>query len=282
MGTRLKDRVIVITGASAGIGAATAVACAAEGMKVVLGARREARLRDVETACRQAGHANGGCAEGFVCDVCDRQQVADLIEQAYQRHARLDAVFANAGYGLFAPIADTSEPQMRDILQTNFFGTLYAIWAAIPIMRRQGHGHLLICSSAVSEIGIPMYGAYAATKAAQDAVACALRAELADENIAVTSVHPIGTRTDFFNEVQQRSHLDGHAYNTPTSLAQSPQRVARAIVRSLLRPCPEVWPCRSARFGLAVTTAFPQVSAWAMRRLQRRRYRKSHHPVSQT
>lgn len=267
----LRGRVIVITGASAGIGAATAVACAAAGMKVVLGARRKERLRHVEALCRAAGQRQGGTAEAVLCDVTDRQQVSDLVQGAFARYGRLDAVFANAGYGLFASIAQTSEAQMRELLQTNFFGTLYALWAALPIMRQRRSGHLLICSSAVSEIGIPMYGAYAATKAAQDAVASALRAELADEGIAVSSVHPIGTRSEFFEVVGQRSPVNGPPDNTPPRLAQTPQHVARAVVRCLRRPRAEVWPCRSARFGLALMTALPEVSAWAMRRLQRRR-----------
>jgi short-subunit dehydrogenase len=95
---------------------------------------------------------------------------------------------------------------------------------------------------------------------------------LADENIQVSSIHPIGTRTEFFNVVRQRSSVAGRAYNTPTSMTHTPQRVARAIVRCLQRPSAEIWPSRSARFALAVATAFPGVSAWAMRRRHRSRH----------
>jgi NADP-dependent 3-hydroxy acid dehydrogenase YdfG len=268
---RLAGRVIVITGGSSGIGAATAVACAAAGMTVVLGSRREDRMRQVQRHCEQVGAATGGCADTVLCDVRDHAQVTALVEGACSRHGRLDALFANAGYDLFASIADTSEAQVRDIFETNFFGTLYALWAAIPLMRKQGHGHLLICSSAVSEIGLPKYGAYAATKAAQDAVACALRAEVADENIAVSSVHPVGTRSAFFEVVREVSQAGGQVDTTPPALSQTPEQVARAVVKCLRRPRAEVWPCRSVRFGLAMTTAFPEFAAWAMRRLQRRR-----------
>ncbi len=279
MAQRLDGRVIAITGASSGIGAATAVACAAAGMDVALAARRRDRLRDV--AAQVERHGRRALVVG--CDVQRDQDVQRLIESTVGELGTLDAVFANAGYGIFAKIVDTSPAQSRDMFETNFWGTVRCIQAAVPVMRRQGSGHLLICTSAVSEISPPMYGYYAATKAAQDAIAGAMRAELTDENIQVSTVHPIGTETEFFDVVRRRSP-DGHTdleLNTPAVLAHSADRVARAVVRCLRRPRPEVWPSIGARYGLAFTTAAPRVSAWAMRNLLRRRFARqaSHEPV---
>ncbi len=270
MASHLKDRVIAITGASSGIGAATAVACADAGMDVALAARREDRLRQVAAEVERHGRR----ALVVVCDVQSDEQVQRMIDATCSGLGRLDALFANAGYGLFSTIADTGADRMRDIFETNFWGTVRCVQAVVPVMRRAGSGHVLICTSAVSEIGLPMYGYYAATKAAQDSIAGAMRAELAGQNILVSSVHPIGTATEFFDVVRRESgNGDGdELLNTPAPLIHSSQRVARAVVKCLRRPCPEVWPSVGARLGLALTTATPRLGAWAMRRLMKRRY----------
>ena len=276
MARDLSGRVIVITGASSGIGAATAVACAEQGMDVALAARRRDRLDQVAAAvtCR------GVRALVVPCDVRRQADVRDLIDRSAAELGRLDAVFANAGHGLFGPVAEARLGQVRDLFETNFWGTVTCVQHAVPIMRRKGSGHILILSSALSEIGVPMYGFYAATKAAQDALASALRAELSGQPIFVSSVHPIGTATEFFDVVRRLSPpAAGVSFNTPALLVHSAEKVARAVVRCLLRPRPEVWPSTGARLGLAMLTALPPVSAWAMRRLMQRRYRAANLPV---
>lgn len=270
MARDLHDKVILITGASSGIGAATAIACADRGMHVSLAARSEDKLKEI---ARQVA-AKGVRAHFFTCDVDDDTQVRKLFADSWERFGRLDAAFANAGYGLHKSVLDTTDAEHRALFETNYFGTVRTIHAAIPRLQRTADGlkHLLICSSAASEIALPMYGAYAATKAAQDALGGALRAEVADRGISVTTVHPVGTRTQFFDNASDRS---GQRYQagTPGGLMQSADDVADAIVASLLRPRPEVWPMQSARFGLALTTALPRVAAWAMRRHARKRNR---------
>ena len=265
----LTNRVIAVTGASSGIGAATAVACAAAGMDVALQARREERLQEVAAQVEKTGRG----ALIVLGDVDRDEDVDRLIAETTSRFGRLDAVFANAGFGLFGAVADAAPQQARAIFETNFFGTMRLIRAALPVMRRQGSGHILICSSAVSEIGLPMNGLYCATKAAQDSIASAMRAELADEKIHVSSVHPVGTSTEFYEVLQIRSGLDGKNFNTPSALIQTPEKVARAIVRCLRRPRPEVWPHLWSRFGLALVTAFPVLNERSMRSMMRKRYR---------
>ncbi len=268
MGRDLTGRVIAISGASSGIGAATAIACAQAGMDVAIGARREDRLAEVAAQIEKAGRS----AMTFACDVDRDDDVAQFIEQTAAKTGRLDAVFANAGVGQYGPVADATNAEARSIFETNFFGTLRVIRAAVPIMRTQGRGHVLICSSAVSEIGLPMYGLYCATKAAQDSIASSMRAELADEGIDVSSVHPVGTRTEFYDATQQRSGTPDATFNTPSSLMQTSQQVAATVVKCLRRPKPEVWPQVGARFGLAIVTAFPMFNASSMKKLMRKRY----------
>jgi short-subunit dehydrogenase len=268
MARELTDKVIVITGASSGIGAATALACAEAGMDVALAARRADRLNEIAGQIEQRGRA----ALSVPCDVTDPEQLEQLFAQAWERFGRVDAVFANAGFGLFGSVLETPEADHRAIFEVNYFATLSTLKAAAPYLRKTENGlrHVLICASAGSEIGLPMFGAYTATKAAQDCIAGALRAELADEGIAVTSVHPVGTKTEFFDTVKARSTPtsagEPGTTNTPPGLMQSVEHVAKRIVAALRRPRPEVWPMRTARWGLALCTAMPRFAAYLMRR----------------
>lgn len=268
MGRDLTGKVIAITGASSGIGAATAAACAKAGMDIAISARREDRLQETAARVEQFGRK----ALIVPGDVDRDEDARRLVDRTVGEWGRLDAVFANAGYGLYGPIADTTDGQARAIFETNVFGTLRTIRAAVPVMRNCGEGHILICSSAVSEIGLPMYGLYCATKAAQDSIASALRAELAHEGIHVSSVHPVGTRTEFYDTARSRSGTPEPQFNTPAPLVQTAAKVAQAIVRCLRRPKPEIWPQPMARLGLAIVTAVPAFNAMSMRSLMRKRY----------
>ena len=271
----LEDRVIVITGASSGIGAATALACARSGMHVVLAARREQQLNEVADKIGSLGRR----AVPVVCDVRRDEDVDNLIGRTSSEFGRLDAMFANAGYGIFASVMATTDEQMRDIFETNFFGTIRCIQAAVPVMRQmatdnRNSGHVLICSSAASEIALPMYGFYSATKSAQDSIGGALRAELSTENIYVSTVHPVLTRTEFSSVAARVSNRSGSGLDAPNWMTHSAKRVANGIVRCLRRPRPEVWPSTGARMGIALTTALPGLTAWMSKKLILRRYMK--------
>lgn len=267
----LSNKLIVITGASSGIGAATALACARAGMDVVLAARRVEKLEEVAGQIRALGRR----ALGVGCDVTRDEDVADLFERSWGEFGRIDAAFANAGYGLFGSVLDTDLQVHRDIFETNYYGTLRTVREAVPYLNKTGGGlkRLLICSSVVSEVGIPMFGAYCATKAAQDSIAGAMRAELSDEGITVTSVHPVGTSTEFGKQAREHSAENAASKresNTPKAFEQTADHVAKKIVNSLRRPRPEVWPSPLARCAAALTTLSPRVSAWVMRRHMRK------------
>lgn len=267
MGQNLRDRVIVITGASSGIGAATALACAREGMHVALGARRIEKLE----AVRKQIEAMGREAICVKCDVDGDDDVHNLFVETLAKLGRVDVAFANAGYGLRANVADTSDQQMRAIFETNFFGTWRVIREAMPLFKRQKSGHLIINSSAVSEVSPPEYGAYSATKAAQDALAGSLRAEAAHDGIFVTTVHPIGTKSEFFGSVRSNAETLGAPPNTPAMFMQTPEYVAYRIVKAMKknRPTPEVWPKDTAKIAMAASTLFPGLSAWILRKTYR-------------
>lgn len=257
----LHGKTILISGASAGIGRATALAAAKAGMGVSLCARTLERAREAAEAIE--AQVPGAKVHAFGCDVSDRRQVEDWVAAAANL-GRIDAVYCNAGYGQLRTILETSDAELRAMFETNYFGTLHLIHAAMPHLRRAEGGlkHILICASAAAKVGLPSYGHYSATKAAQDSVASALRAELAHEGFAVSCVYPTGTRTEFF----RRSGSHGHS-NTPRWMEQDASDVARAILAALRRPRAEVWPHFLTRVGVALGTAFPSFAASQMRKL---------------
>jgi short-subunit dehydrogenase len=182
MAGQLTDQVIVITGASSGIGSATALACAQAGMDLVLNARRADKLQDVAEQIGQSGRR----AELVVGDVTEPGMSARLLDADQQGFGGFDAVFANAGFGVRSFVTDLAEPELREIFEVNFFAATELLReAARRLMATRRRGHLLMCSSCVARFTLPEYGAYCATKAAQAHICTAMRLELEPYDIKV-------------------------------------------------------------------------------------------------
>jgi NAD(P)-dependent dehydrogenase (short-subunit alcohol dehydrogenase family) len=262
----LTGKPIAITGASSGIGLATAFACARAGMPVALGARREDRLADAVSKIQAAG----GKAIAVKVNVDCPEDCRALIDRAAAEFGSLYAVFANAGYGAHTPIATTPEEDLRAMFETNFWGTLNTVRPALELMQRTPEGphrgHILICSSCLSKLSLPYSAAYSATKAAQDHFGRSLRVELAPQGIQVSTVHPVGTMTGFFDAAKQRSRVPRSVAHGPRLFMQPAERVADAIVACLRRPRGEVWTSLMTRWAFATAVAFPEMRDWAMRR----------------
>jgi NAD(P)-dependent dehydrogenase (short-subunit alcohol dehydrogenase family) len=247
--------VVMITGASAGIGAALARELGRRGARLVLAARRIDRL-DALNRELGGGHL---CVE---CNVADEQCCRMLVERAAAWGGRLDTIVCNAGYGCCKPVARTTPAEMREIFATNLMGTTDVIHYALSKLQSQElrdgwRGQIVIVTSVVARRGPPYYGAYAATKCAQLGIAEALRVELGPAKIAVTSVHPMATETEFFEVAQTRG---GHRHRTHgLEVKQSAQQVARAIVQGIVKPVPEVWPVRWARWAMGVASLMPGI-----------------------
>ena len=201
----LRDRVVLITGASSGIGAATAVACGAEGMRVTLAARRADRLAGVARAVRDAG----GEARVAPTDVTDEAAVRALVDDTVQAWGRLDVLVANAGIGLLAAAADPTAAEFERIMRVNFLGVVHAVLAALPVIRRQGAGHLVTVASVIGKRASPFRAAYCASKFAVVGLSEALRMELRPAGIAVTCVCPVGTVTEFHDVEANRLGAPG-------------------------------------------------------------------------
>jgi NADP-dependent 3-hydroxy acid dehydrogenase YdfG len=231
----LAGSVVAVTGASAGIGRACALAFAGRGARVVIGARRVDRLDELAAEVR----ARGGEALASSLDVAEREQVDAFVAGAVSRYGRLDVLVNNAGYGVRGTVAATAPETYERLMRVNYLGTVFGCRAAVPVMIRQGSGVIINVSSIVGHRALPTGGAYAATKAAQIRLTEALRVELRGTGVAACSVHPVGTETEF-GAVQAR--LSGDDAPRPWGPQQSAVAVAAAIVRCAERPRPEVYP----------------------------------------
>ena len=186
----LQDRVVVITGASAGIGRATARELIEAGARVVLGARRRERLDAIE-----AEHPDRAIAvEMDVRVPADSQR---LVATAIERFGRVDALVANAGIGMYGGILDRTDDELATMLDTNIAGTVWPIRAAVPGMIEAGAGDIVIVASVAGFRGGSDEAVYAATKFAQVGLAGGLDRELREHGIRVTTIGPAGTSTEF-------------------------------------------------------------------------------------
>lgn len=262
----LTNKPIAITGASSGIGRATALACARAGMPVVLGARRLDRLDALVEEIKGVG----GRAIAVAMNVDDEGECRMLIDRTVDTFGSIYSVFANAGFGLEGAANELTNEQWLAIMLTNFWGTVFTVRPAVERMLAAGGGHVVICSSCVSKVGLPLHSAYSATKAMQDHFGRAMRIELAPKGIHVSTVHPIGTSSEFSQKTAENSGGTRKAIRTPERMKQSPEVVAAAIVRCLQRPRGEVWTSTTMRLALAAMTAFPGLGDWYLSRRLRR------------
>jgi short-subunit dehydrogenase len=252
----LRDKVVVVTGASSGIGLETAKAFAREGCKLALGARRPDRLE----AARLAVEACGGEALALAGDVRDEAYARALVEAARRRWGRVDVLVNNAGYGLFKPFPEMTTEEFRGQFETNMYGAVYATKAALEDMLPRGSGHIINVASILAKVASPNYTAYNASKAALDSFSEALRAELASRGVSVTAVHPGPTDTAFFEKGGA-----GSVKRSSLPIVQRPEDVAEAIVRAARAPRAEVYPRRALRVVPVLRAVFPPVVRLALR-----------------
>jgi NADP-dependent 3-hydroxy acid dehydrogenase YdfG len=224
------DKVIAITGASSGIGEATALMLAERGARVVLAGRREERL----VALTERITAAGGQAVHAVTDVRRRSDVAELVALAGKRFGRLDVLVSNAGYGATAPLDDLRVEEWEDLIDINIKGVLYGIAAALPVFRAQGSGHFVHTLSTSGLKVTPNQAVYAGTKNAVRTISEGLRQEAGD-TVRVTTVSPGFVRTDFIDHTADprvREELATHR----DRYAIEPDAIARAITFAVEQP----------------------------------------------
>ena len=227
----LHGRVVAITGASSGIGEATARLLAARGATVVLGARRSGRLEQVADQLR----ADGASAFVVTTDVTRREDLDRLVTRSVDEFGRLDVLVANAGISAIGPIADGDLAGWSAMIDVNLRGVLHGIAAAMPVFRGQGRGHFVTTVSTAGLKIVPDMGVYGATKNAVRTIMETLRQESTDGVIRTTSISPGYVRTELAESITDpavrariRSHMD--------AFALPPEAVARAIAFAIEQP----------------------------------------------
>lgn len=217
----ISDSVVVITGASSGIGAATARAASAAGARLVLAARREDRLRALADEL--------GNAVAVRCDVTDRAQVDGLVAAALDAFGRIDVLVNNAGQGLQATIEQIALDDLRAVLELNLVAPLAMMQAVLPIMRRQGAGSIVNVSSGTTFADVAGTGAYVASKIALERLSAIARNELAGTGIAVSTILPFATATEFLPAIRA-GRSDAEAMTAGADFDE-PEQVAAAILQ---------------------------------------------------
>ncbi|AIJ17946.1 SDR family oxidoreductase [Streptomyces violaceoruber] len=226
----IEGKVVAITGASGGIGEASALLLAERGAKVVLGARRPERLADLALRIGRSG----GEAAWIRTDVTRREDVAALVALARERFGRLDVLVGNAGVGLISPLDELRVEDWERMIDVNLKGVLYGIAEALPVFREQGSGHFVnIVSTAGLRIS-PLMSVYAGTKNAVRTVSEGLRQEAGD-SLRVTVVSPGFVHTDFADGIPDAG-ARAQILDTRDRVAIPPQAVARAVAFAVEQP----------------------------------------------
>ena len=257
MATKLKplnEQVIVITGASSGIGLCTAESAAKQGAKVVLAARSEQTLNEVVSRIRSAG----GEAISVVADVSDRQQLEKVARVAVEKFGRVDTWVNNAGLAIYGRLDQVSDADSRRLFDINFWGVVNGSLVALPLLRQHG-GALINVGSEVSEAYVPILGMYSASKHAVKGFTDALRVEVEQVDqapVAVTLIQPTAVDTPF--DEHARNYLDKEAKLPSNQI--DPQEVADAILKAATKPTRDIRVGAISKINTFVAKTLPGVA----------------------
>jgi short-subunit dehydrogenase len=256
----LSEKVVVITGASMGIGEAISKQFADRGAAVVFSSRDKARA---EAARDRVGCGERGMA--VACDVCDPAQIAALLRATLERFGRVDVWVNNAGFGLFDSIEHMEREAYRQMFETNLFGAIEAMQQVIPVMKRQQSGCIINVSSVAGYIAVPYMGAYGATKRALNAISRAARLELEGTGVSVVNICPGYVSTSFGDHaVHGEDHMRIRGRRGVTA-----ERVAKAVLRAYEGDMTEVVVPWSNRLLIAMAVLSPFVIDFGIRLLLR-------------
>src|SRR6202167_1529430 len=254
-------KIVVVTGASMGIGEAIAKLFAEHGASVVMLSRDAGR---VEAARGRAGHGERTLA--MACDVRHREDVDRAIGLTLHHFQRIDVWVNNAGHGLLDSVAEMDMAACREMFETNLFGAVAAMQAAIAVMRQSGGGTIINISSVAGHIPIPFHAAYSATKFALNAMGKAAGVELKKDGIHVLTVCPGYVRTDFGRNAVQGNELKRVR---PASVKGiTAQRVARATLQGYLKHKREVIVPWTMYVPQKIYQLFPGLVEWAMAKMR--------------
>jgi short-subunit dehydrogenase len=253
MRRKIEDCVVVITGASSGIGRASALMFARHGATVVVTARREQALRDLATECEQLG----GRALAVAADVTNQEALHHVARQAIENFGRIDVWVNNAAVTLFGRLEEIPYDSCRRILETNIFGYMHGARAALPYFREQGSGTMINISSQIGKVGSPYVGLYSTSKFAVNGLSESLRMEVQDApDIHICTVLAASIDTPLF---QHGANYTGRAVK-PLDPVYSPQQVATTLMNLVKHPRREVAVGNAGRQLMVMRTMAPPLA----------------------
>jgi short-subunit dehydrogenase len=254
----IQGKVVVVTGASMGIGEEVARTFLRQGASVVLASREQGRVEEARQRIGAGEHNSMAVA----CDVRDRSQIDNLIQQTMQRFGRIDVWVNNAGYGLVGSVEKMDMEECRRMFDTNLFGAVECMQAVIPIMKRQRSGAIINISSVAGHIAVPYMAAYGATKHALNCFSKAARLELRDAGIDVITICPGYVNTSFNKNAVRGQDERQIASNLKRGITS--QRVAEAVLRAYQERSREVIVPRSNAALVLFYALAPLVIEWGM------------------
>jgi hypothetical protein len=245
----LHDKIIIVTGASSGIGEVTSLALGKQAASVVLAARK---IEDLEKVASEITKS-GGKALVVPADLTKQSQITNLVQTTVKEFGRIDVLFNNAGWGRYDWFENYTEEDIRKQFEVNVLAMAELIRQIIPIMKKQRSGHIINMSSYASRIAIPPQTIYAATKYAVEGMSDGLRRELAPWGIKVSRVHPGGVTGTQFNP---KAGKDGVAFHIPIGRT-SREKVASEIVKLIKNPKRELFIGRLYDIPAFLNRCFP-------------------------
>ncbi len=217
-----KNKVVLITGASSGIGKQTAIEFAKLGSNIILVARRKNKLEQVENELKQFNVNTLVC----VCDVSKKDQVEELSKTVLQKFNSIDILVNNAGFAIYGSVSDLSIDEIESQMETNYFGMIYCVKNFLPLMLKKKSGHIVNVASVAASFGLPGIASYCASKFAMLGFSEGLKHELSGTGVGITVVSPIMVKTDFFN------HPSFKKIPKPTLTSLESETVAKAILKA--------------------------------------------------
>lgn len=242
-----KNKVVLITGASSGIGRQTAIEFAKLGAKVILVARRKDKLIQVEEELKKFQTSTLVCQ----CDVSQKDQVEQMSKIVLEKFDSIDVLVNNAGFAIYGSVYDLSIDEIESQMKTNYFGMIYCVKNFLPSMLKKKSGHIVNVASVAASFGLPGIASYCASKFAMLGFSEGLKHELKDTGVGITVVSPIMVRTDFFDNPS----FEKMPQYSPTSLDS--KTVAKAIIKAANSPRLEIIVPSIVRGAVWLKNTFP-------------------------